>query len=339
MLKTNRKPLLIGAVAGLVAGLFLGLLFGYVIAPVQYTDAHTYDLSPEAKAEYVALLADSAKLDRDYTHAARLLEVWTPEEKQQSFTDAVSAAEAQGQLDKAQALRDLALTLGVPEAPVSPTTTEPPGLLERLRPICLIFLVVLLLLTLGWIGLRVLLKRKGGESTVPSNGGSTPVTPPDDKHADTGERLPLGQWITTYKVGEDAYDESYPIGAATGDYLGECGVGISEIIGSGEPDKVTAFEVWLFDKSDIRTVTKVLMSDYAFHDDALRAKLASKGEAVLAQVGAPLMLETSGLQLQASVTELEYGKGDPAPNSFFSKLTVELAAAGRRAQSEAEPLQ
>jgi hypothetical protein len=44
---------------------------------------------------------------------------------------------------------------------------------------------------------------------------------------------------------------------------GECGVGISETIGVGDPKKVTAFEVWLFDKNDIQTVTKVLMSAHA----------------------------------------------------------------------------
>jgi hypothetical protein len=113
-----------------------------------------------------------------------------------------------------------------------------------------------------------------------------------------------------------------------GEFLGECGVGISETIGAGDPDKVTAFEVWLFDKSDIRTITQVLMSEHAYQDDALRARLASKGEAVLAQPGAPFMLETTGLQVRVDVTELIYGEGeeDAPAKSFFDKLTVELAA-------------
>jgi hypothetical protein len=110
-------------------------------------------------------------------------------------------------------------------------------------------------------------------------------------------------------------------------------VGISETIGTGDPDKVTAFEVWLFDKSDIRTVTKVLMSEHAFQDDALRARLASKGEAVLAKQGSPLLLETSGLQVRIDVTELNYGESELPPRSFFSKLTVELVAMARPAES------
>ena len=94
-------------------------------------------------------------------------------------------------------------------------------------------------------------------------------------------------------LGDNLFDDSFSIESAAGEFLGECGVGISEAIGVGEPKRVTAFEVWLFDKSDIRTVTKVLMSDHAYNDGNLRAKLASKGEPVLAQADVPFTLETS----------------------------------------------
>jgi hypothetical protein len=151
---------------------------------------------------------------------------------------------------------------------------------------------------------------------------------------ESGPAAATGHWITTYKMGESAYDESFPIETASGEYLGECGVGISELLGA--PDRVTAFEVWLFDKSDIRTVTRVLLSEYAFRDDALRAKLAAKGEVMLAEVGTPLVLDTSNLQIQAKVTELQYGTGDPLPNSFFAKLTIELMLATKEEASEPE---
>jgi hypothetical protein len=136
-------------------------------------------------------------------------------------------------------------------------------------------------------------------------------------------------------LGEDTYDESFSIETPMNEFLGECGVGISETIGVGDPDKVTAFEVWLFDKSDIRTVTKVLMSEYAYNDDSLRAKLASKGDAVLAEPGSPFTLETSGLQVRVDVSELVYGQGQAPSNSFFSKLTVELVAMAKPAESDA----
>jgi hypothetical protein len=137
-------------------------------------------------------------------------------------------------------------------------------------------------------------------------------------------------------LGEDTYDESFSIETPMGEFLGECGVGISETIGVGEPDKVTAFEVWLFDKSDIRTITKVLMSEHAHGDDALRAKLASKGEAVLAQPGSPFTLETSGLQVRVDITELDYGDGEAPAQSFFSKLTIELVAMAKAPDSDGD---
>jgi hypothetical protein len=144
----------------------------------------------------------------------------------------------------------------------------------------------------------------------------------------------LGHFVTSYALGNDTYDESFSIETSAGEFLGECGVGISETLGSGDPDKVTAFEVWLFDKNDIRTVTEVLMSEHAYNDPDLRASLAPKGEAVLALVNQPLSLETATLRLDVLVTEMTYGEGVLPPNSFFDRLTIELVA---RAKEGAEP--
>jgi hypothetical protein len=158
------------------------------------------------------------------------------------------------------------------------------------------------------------------------------AAPPAEEWEGEGQP-PLGHWFTTYELGEDTYDESFSIETQMGEFLGECGVGISEMIGVGDPAKVTAFEVWLFDKSDIRTVTKVLMSEHAYQDEALRARLASKGEAVLVEPGSPFVLETTGLQVRVDVTELEYGDDEMPAGSFFSKLTVELVATTKPAAS------
>jgi len=142
-----------------------------------------------------------------------------------------------------------------------------------------------------------------------------------------GVEAPIVQFMTTYLHGDDLYDDSFSIETPAGEFLGECGMGISETLSApGEAKKVTAFEVWLFDKNDIRTVTKVVMSEHAFNDDAIRAKLAPKGEAVLGKVGDKLGLETASLKIQARVVDLAYGTGPVPPNSFFERITIELAA-------------
>jgi hypothetical protein len=343
MVSSNRTGLIIAGVVGLVLGLLLGMLLFWVLFPVQWTDANFYDLSPQAQAEYVALVADSYSLNKDQAAAAKYFEVWNVEEKEEAFAGAVALYEEKGEADKVQAIDDLAKVLvvslpeeGVPapeatpaaeataeaEAPVEP---EPTPFIQRVRVPCLVFFGILLILVLAWIGFRVALRRRAAAEAPEPALRPTVVGPPIDEWEGTGQP-PLKHVFTTYELGEDTYDESASIETPMGEFLGEMGVGISETIGTGDPDKVTAFEVWLFDKSDIRTVTKVLMSEHGFHDQSLRTRLASKGEAVLAQPGSPFTLETSGLQVRVNVTELMYGEGEAPPKSFFSKLMVELMA-------------
>ena len=338
MESNNRTNLIIGVVVGLVLGLLLGMLVFWVLFPVEWTDAHSYDLSPVGKAEYVALVADSFSLDKDATRAAQYLDYWEPAEKEQAVADAIAIYEADSNTGKVLVVQDFAMAVGIPlpdETAALPEAVPQTSFFERVRVPCLVFFGVLLVLVLGWIGYRVLTRQRAEVEAVPVQPSMQPVmvdAPPAEDWEGVGQP-PLGHWFTTYELGEDTYDESFSIETQMGEFLGECGVGISEMIGVGDPAKVTAFEVWLFDKSDIRTVTKVLMSEHAYQDEALRARLASKGEAVLVEPGSPFVLETSGLQVRVDVTELVYGEDEMPAGSFFSKLTVELVATTKPAGS------
>jgi hypothetical protein len=331
--------LILAAVVGLILGLLLGMLLFWGVFPPKVGNPQTYDLAEEAKVMYVKLVADSYALDKDMTRVNEFLYGWNDEEKQQAINGAIASYEAAGRSDLVQRMTDLQLALGLTPATVVPAATATPGaepeaapstgLWDRLKIPCLVFVLVLLVLVLGAIGFNLARQRRAA-----AEGGRPPTTRPLPAEAEgplpeewTGVgQPPLGHFITTYKLGEDTYDESFSIETPTGEFLGECGVSISELIGKGEPDNVTAFEVWLFDKSDIRTVTKVLMSEYAYHDEQLRAKLAPKGEAVLAEVGVPFVLETTGLQVQVAVSDLQYGEGQTPPRSFFQQLTLGLVA-------------
>ena len=146
-----------------------------------------------------------------------------------------------------------------------------------------------------------------------------------DEFSGQSQEPPIAQFMSTYIAGDDLYDDSFSIDSPTGEFLGECGVGISETIGVGDPKKVTAFEVWLFDKNDIQTVTKVLMSGHAYNDPAILQRLASKGEPILIEPGERVLLETATLQLEARVVDMNYGQGALPSESFFDRLTLELA--------------
>ena len=145
-----------------------------------------------------------------------------------------------------------------------------------------------------------------------------PLTPPPQTAA-------LGPFVATYNLGDIDFDMSFGIESSSGDFLGECGLGMAEVIGGGDTQRVTAFEVWLFDKTDIRTVAIVLASNHAYNDAALRTKLASRGEIVLAQPGQVFSVKTSSLKLEGRILDLAYGGGDVPPQSYFTAFSVELS--------------
>ncbi|HSJ59323.1 MAG TPA: hypothetical protein VLC95_19210 [Anaerolineae bacterium] len=323
----DRNSLIIGIVAGLVLGIILGMVLFWGPFAVQYEGAQPYHMVPDERAEYVGLVADNFRLYNDINLAASYLEGWTQEERAEAVALAVDHYDALGRPDKVQAIEDLATVLGIAPTAAPPPVEEERGLFERFLLPCFVFLAILLVFVFGWIGLRVALRQRSARPAPAAPMRPAPAVTMAEEWDGSGQP-PLGHFITTYELGEDTYDESFSIETPMGEFLGECGVGISETVGAGgAPDKVTAFEVWLFDKSDIRTVTKVLMSEYAYNDSVLRAKLASKGEAVLAQPGQTFALETTGLQVHCSVEELLYGNGGEAPpRSYFARLKVELVA-------------
>ncbi len=203
------------------------------------------------------------------------------------------------------------------------------GAVEWILPILLAVLgvVVVVLVVL------FLMQRRSVRTTAkPTRGApSAPVMVPSEPGA-------LLSTLSTYELGMDSFDESFSI-EENGVFKGECGMGISEVIGEDRPRKVVALELWLFDKGDIRTITKVLASEYAYNDELLRNRLSARGEAVLAQPGTTLVLETAALSLKATVLEVEYGTGeDVPPRSFFKRVNVALSARSKTTGAEEMPV-
>jgi hypothetical protein len=135
---------------------------------------------------------------------------------------------------------------------------------------------------------------------------------------------PIKRWTGTYTMGQDNYDEFFTIETENGDFLGESGMGIMETIPGTSPKQVTAFDVGLFDKTDITTLSRVVMSEHAYNDPAMRAKIEAnpQAEAILAEPGKKFTLETSAMRVEAKIDELEYG---PGGNVYFNKLKLSLS--------------
>jgi hypothetical protein len=314
------RPLVVG-IAAFVVGLFVGLVvLGWWLWPVQWTDAGPEDLRPEYKEIYLRMAIDSYTLNQNAALAQQRIQEVGPEAPQilARIVDN-PGTQAVGSIQAFQALAQ-----GGPVEAGTPAATQPaesPGLARTLLPImCLITL----LLAAGLVAVFLLRNRVFPGGALPARSKEPARQAEFTDYAAAGEEPPIAQFMTTYQLGNDLFDDSFSIDSQAGEFLGECGVGISETIGVGDPKRVTAFEVWLFDKNDIQTVTQVLMSEHAYSDEATRQRLAAKGEPVLAEPGRELVLDTATLRLVARVVDMSYGSGALPPESFFERLTLEL---------------
>jgi hypothetical protein len=308
----TRERIILSFIGGFLIGL---VIFGWWLWPVQWQDAAPPDLQETYRETYLVTAARVLETNPNANVEQMLgLDTWSQEQLQRDLTQAYESASDN---ETKQQLANLSQRLGVE---IGGEVAEEGG--RGLGSVLAVFLIVLI----GASGIFVLLRLRQQGEVAPAGVGGDLDKVAAGRTQWTEEEAPLAQFVTSYAIGEDYYDQSFSIETPTGEFLGECGVGISEAIGVGDPKKVTAFEVWLFDKNDIRTVTKVLMTEHCYNDDALRAKLAPKGEAVLGEEGTVIDLETASLKVEAKVIEMEYGEGNLPPNSFLTRLTIELAA-------------
>ncbi len=233
--------------------------------------------------------------------------------------------EFQGDNAKVQAITTFASQLGqVPVDTGQPGEAEPPpaepaataepapsgggGFSWTTVLLCLLLLLLVALIAF------VLYRRLAGKQKAP--------TKPQVVWEGEGP-APLKQWSSTYTFGQDNYDEFFTIETENGDFLGESGMGILETVPGTKPKQVVAFDVGLFDKTDITTLSRVVMSEYAYNDEAIRAKVDAnpQAEAVLAEPGGTFTLETSAMRVEAKIEEMEYGEGR---NAYFDKLKIAL---------------
>ena len=347
---TVRQRAMLVAALALLVGFFLGwFVMGWWLWPVDFVNGNVAQLAPAAQQDWVRLTAAEYVLNPNIDRAATRINALGPGAAG-IISDTVKASKADEQVRVVQLQQVLKLSGRLGPSNTPGQTSATPSLLDRFRlPLlgCGLLIVLALAAGGGWYlwstgafnrpaggrpaGSRTPTQRpaaasagrnKAEASKTNYAGGSSATTP-------TGGP-PVAQFMTTYVLGDDLYDDSFSIDAPDGSFLGECGMGISETIGVGDPKKVMAFEVWLLDKNDIRTVTKVLMSEHAFRDEALKSRLAAKGEPVQVSSGDVVSMETASLVVTARVVDMAYGGGALPPNSFFERLTIELAAFAKK---------
>ena len=321
----------VATIAGIILGLILGLMVGWWLWPVSYTDAVPEILTQQYQEEYLRMAIDSYGVKQDPILAAqRWVEIG---ENAPNLFLAISQNPGNQDIGAILGFKAaIESKLGsVTDPTASVPTTTPSGTTSPLGkyvlPVVIGVLLLFALVVAIYFGRRFLVVKTVAREDYSAARQAQEITNSVEKTDFSGLGLakPVTQTMTTYVLGDDLYDESFSIDAPSGEFLGEYGVGVSETMGVGEPKKVTAIEIWMFDKNDIKTATKVLMSPHAFGDQAIRARLEAKGELVPIQAQGQVMLETATLQLLATVVDLEYGRGNLPENSYFERITLELA--------------
>jgi hypothetical protein len=138
------------------------------------------------------------------------------------------------------------------------------------------------------------------------------------------DAAPLATFEATYRFGDDDFYHAFTIESPQHEFLGQCGIVISDVLGIEGAQLVDAFDLWLFETRGTRTMSKVVASEYAYTDDDLSAKLARKGELVLAEEGLVVTLQTESLRLVATIRQVGYREDQVEPDSVFDQLHVEL---------------
>jgi hypothetical protein len=336
--KLTANPIYLG-VAALVVGVVLGLIFAWGVWPVQYVDAAPDNLHENFQLDYMRMVIDSYNLRPDNALANRRIAALG--EDGSAILQKLIANP--GDPTSQQAIQQFLLLYqsGVGAAPSTggevvvstlpvpglEATEEPSGSGTSTRTLLLMACAVTGALLVAF-GVFFFLRQRGrqpGAKTAASRAQEFSRQAMQTDYEAMGEISPIAQWMTTYLIGDDLFDDSFSIDSLSGEFLGECGVGIADTIGVGEPKRVSAFEVWLFDKNDIQTVTKVLMSGHAMNDESTYARLEAKGEPVLATPGGTVELETKTLRMAVRVMDMDYGTGHLPENSFFQRVTLELA--------------
>jgi len=318
-----KKPF-VAAGLGFILGLFIGLvILGWGVWPVQWTNADPSSLRPDLQDDYLRMTIDSFVSNPVNDLAIQRYEALGAAGPAVLERIKVAYPDQNAILSFSKVVEITPVTATA--TPVSGTTT--PAKRSGFSSFLIIAGSLVLFAVLGFAIYKYLLPLVRHSSSFKQINRARSITNQADAagYSSKGEDQPIAQFMTTYVLGDDLFDDSFSIDSPSGEFLGECGIGISETIGVGEPKKVTAFEVWLFDKNDIQTVTKVLMSSRAFNDVATFQRLQAKGEPFMVERGKQIVLETAALQLVATASDMEYGQGALPEESYFERLTLEIA--------------
>jgi hypothetical protein len=320
-----KRPVVLGVLAGLV-GIILGLIWGWYLQPVEWTDASPAMLHSSYQEDYLRMAIDSYGKVPDPALALR---------RYQALGDAGPTVLATIAANPGSQSPDIVLNFVRVVQPqgttATPAATEPAQGGTSVLSYVLIAAAVIVVGVVAFFLIRLMrpLTKKGGELTPAQQAQQMDreATKAKTDYTQTNEEPPVFQVLSTYVVGDDLYTQSFDINSADGVYLGQCGVEISDTVPVfDKPKRVRGVGVWLFGLKYNETTTAILMTPDGYNKESLRESLQKKGEPIMVEPNQIVEIETRALKMHVTVKEVKYGQGTSPEETYFNRLTLELAA-------------
>lgn len=303
-----------------LAGFFLGWwVMGWWLWPVSWTDAAPQHLHPSYQEDYLRMAIDSYRVNRNAGLAQqRFLALG---EQGRTLLEKIMANPGPQSPEDIQAF---ALVVTGAEAQAGPAQPSPPaqaGGRAGLMGLVVVLSLIVLLGLVGAVAVFVVVRRSRAKQRRRERAKQERAETAFASTETLAGETPLRHQVFTFRLGDDFFDESFAIETEAGEFLGEGGINLSESLNPrGSPKQAAAFEVWLFDKNDIQTVTKVLVPPGSSPE--LLNRVQDKGEVVEASEGAVIPLETSHLRVEVRLTEAAIEQSPQGP--YFSRLVTEF---------------
>ena len=146
---------------------------------------------------------------------------------------------------------------------------------------------------------------------------------------ESSSRQLVGQFEANYAFGIQSYDESFTINAEDGELLGACGVGINESVDrdAANSDQVRLLDVWLYDRSAVRSVSQPLISpgfSVLGLDDYAEGSGSDSSSPLEVVPGLTCTLQSDSIVVECSIKSATFLEGELEPMPFRS-VSVSLA--------------
>ncbi len=156
-------------------------------------------------------------------------------------------------------------------------------------------------------------------------GVSSAIAPKDGAPSASGDVL--ATFEANYAFGIQSYDESFTITAPEGELLGACGMGMNESLDreAANTDQVRLLEIWLYDRSAVRSISQLLVSpgfDATLLDDRGETDGTNRSPPLELATGLTCGLRSQHIQIDCTIKDVSYLDSGQSPRPLRSVSTT-----------------